>query len=112
MAPVTAKEILVYFQQTTIDMLIPKQRGGGFKMVPLGHHHCPLSMLAYQIGFDLFGLDGALEVQTGWISPGSEKRLINQAVRPIAELLGFSWRVVTRTEYYANHPRVTVRVSN
>lgn len=101
------KEILVCFHQTRISMLIPKGRGDGFLKVPLGHHDCPLSRLAYQIGYDLSGLDGALEVETGYIVRNEYPVLLEKAVKPVAQLLGMPWRIVEKNEYWANHPTKT-----
>lgn len=105
------KEILVLFQSHQIAMLIPKQRGEGFKKVPLGHHACPLSALAYEIGYDLYGLDGALEVQTGYIALDDHERLTEKAVRPLAKFFGLPWRVVGMTEFWAKHPLKTAPVT-
>lgn len=98
------KEILVCFFMMRIDMLIPKVRGTGFRKVPLGHHDCPLSRMAYKIGYDLWGLDGALEIDTGHISRDAHEGLMEDVVSPIAEHLGLPWRVVSETEYWNRHP--------
>lgn len=97
-------EILVMFSQRSIDMLIPKKRGTGFLKTPLGHHHCPLADMQYEIGFDLWGFDGSLTIMTGWIEKKDYDNLIEVAVRPIAVHLGFPWRVVTTNEFWENHP--------
>ena len=97
-------EILVCFFQWHMSLLIPKKRGNGFQKVPLGHKVCPLSSLAYKIGYDVYGLDGALDVQTGWIGSSDQDRLVEKVVKPIADLLGYPWRVVDRSDFWSNHP--------
>lgn len=104
MANAIKKEILVYFLTYQIFMLIPKQRGQGYKRQPLGHHICPLSELAYEIGFDLYGLGGHLEVCTGYMDPDDHPRLIEKAVKPISALLNYDFRIVGYTEFWQNHP--------
>lgn len=100
----TNREILVLIGYRNIYMLIPKKRGVGYLKQPLGHHACPLSELAYQIGFDMCGLDGHLEVCTGYIAPNRHQYFIDKAVKPISNLLGYEYRLVTDREFFANHP--------
>jgi hypothetical protein len=72
-------------------------------MVPLGHHACTLSTLAYDIGFDLYGLDGSLDVQTGFIGERRDA-LLGQIMPLLSRHYGMEWRVVDQDEYLINHP--------
>lgn len=60
--------------------------------------------MAYQIGYGITGLDGALEIETGYIFRDNYEQLIAKVVRPIAQHLGMPWRVVDETECWAMHP--------
>lgn len=96
------KELLVLFRSKSIGILVPKQRGEGFLKVPLGHHNCPLSQLARDIGYDIFGLDGELEIQTGYIEQADYAKMQAEVIQPISELTGFAYRVVQPEEYYSH----------
>lgn len=96
------KEILACFFTRELSLLIPKKRGTGFLLVPLGHHACPLSEL--NIPYDIFGLDGSLDIQTGYIDRERRSLLEKEAIVPIAGLLGFPYRIVSENEFFENHP--------
>lgn len=100
-------EILVAFFVGRVDMLIPKKRGGGFLKVPLGHHHNGLSRVAMNTQYDVTGLDGALEIEIGRCHSIMEKdrpEFLKRSVEPLANYLGFPYRVVDHNEYWAKHP--------
>lgn len=96
--------ILAYFYQSYLGVLIPKKRGNGYLKVPLGHHACPLAELEREIEFDIYGLSGELEVMTGFITDARHKELEDRVLKPISELLGYSYRIVDRFEYFQNFP--------
>ena len=98
------RNVLVLLRHRSINMLIPKKRGMGYLKQPLGHHACPLSELAYDIGFDMFGLDGHLEVCTGFIDSDKHDYFIARVVKPVCDLLGYEYQLVTIGEFWANHP--------
>lgn len=98
------KEILFAFFDRSIEMLIPKKRGVGFQKMPIGHHHSPLAAFISELGYDAYGLDGSISVQTGFIRHADEARWIERVVRPIAEHIGFPCRQVHGGEYWDNHP--------
>lgn len=96
--------ILACFHESYLGVLIPKKRGNGYLKMPLGHHTCPLAELERDIGFDIYGLSGELEVMTGFITDARHKELEDRVLKPISELLGFPYRIVDRFEYFQNHP--------
>ena len=100
------KELLVYARPfgSEINILVPKMRGTGYLKVPLGHHACPLSSLAYDIGFDLYGLEGSLDVQTGYYEEARCEELLAHIMPLLAKHYGMTWRLVDTDEYQANHP--------
>lgn len=98
------KELLVHFRQTYVAVLVPKKRGEGFLKIPLGHHNCPLSQVERDVGYDIFGLEGELEIQTGYISSEDYEELKENVIKPIAECLQLPYRVIDQDEYFAKHP--------
>lgn len=98
------KELLYIFRERGIHILVPKKRGEGFLRTPIGHHQSPLSHLAYKIGYDLFGLDGEIFVDSGYIGKDDKPRMIERVLEPISQLLGFPHREISRQEYYDLHP--------
>jgi hypothetical protein len=100
------KELLVLARPDTyeVNILVPKRRGEGFVKVPLGHHVSPLTQIAYDIGYDIFGLDGSLAVQTGFIWRDKKKALLEHIMPPIAAHYGMPWREIGADEYWQLHP--------
>lgn len=102
------KEILVAFFQKQVSLLIPKKRGVGFLRQPLGHHACPLSLLAYDLRYDMFGLDGSLDIElgrgNGCLNDKQQADFCTEIVVPIAKLFNFPYRVVDIHEFWDNHP--------
>ncbi|MGQ1270003.1 hypothetical protein ACT4XR_19890 (plasmid) [Acinetobacter baumannii] len=92
------KVILVFFGTKDINLLIPKKRGKGYLKQPIGHFNCPLSTLSRDIGYDFFGLDGFLKVQTGYINDKEE--ITHQVVIPISEFYGYKWREVDTNTFF------------
>lgn len=97
-------EILVMFFDRSIEMLVPKRRGEGFLKMPIGHHYSPLAAFISELGYDAYGLDGNISVQTGYIPRADEAKWVEKVVAPIAEHLGFPFRVVRPAEYWDKHP--------
>lgn len=102
------KEILVCFLSGRVEMLIPKKRGEGFLKVPLGHHHNGLSKVAMTLSYDVFGLDGALEIvlprSQAYIMPKDQTVFLKTNVEPLTNYLGFPYRVVSSGEFWTKHP--------
>ena len=98
------KELLYYFAPTTLEILVPKRRGTGFLKTPIGHHVSPLSQLSHEIGYDLYGLDGAISIPIGYIRPHDREKMAQRLVTPISRLLGFPAREVGSSEFWESHP--------
>lgn len=95
------KEILIHPLSLSVSCLIPKKRGTGFLRTPWGHHQDQnLADIAIELGCDIYGLDGSLDIQTGY---GGSKR-----IEEIGQLLslhyGFPWRVARHDEFFDKHP--------
>jgi len=50
----------------SVMLLIPKKKGIGFLKTPVGHHNDNLSLLITNLGYDCCGLDGYLNINTGF----------------------------------------------
>lgn len=99
------KILLVYFSVESIDILVPKKRGEGFLKVPLGHHACDLSTFTSEhISFDVFGLDGMLSVQTGYISQSQYAELEESVVKPLSAFYNYPYKIVSHEEFWSHHP--------
>lgn len=105
------KELLVYIPagMQCVMILVPKRRGEGFLAAPFGHHNNPaLSNVAYEIGYDLFGLEGHLEVDTGSLYREADKaggmdKFLERIMTPISLHYGMPWRQVGE-EFWDLHP--------
>jgi hypothetical protein len=100
------KELLVYAREDgrEVSILVPKLRGTGYLKVPFGHHqNSALSEVGYEIGYDLFGLDGSLDVQTGFLF-GKRDEIVARIMPVIAAHYGMTWRLVDGDEYRDRHP--------
>lgn len=98
------KEMLFVFLGPSMQILVPKERGQGFRKVPIGHHQTALGSLDSVIGFDMFGLDGAIHVETGYVSPFDYPKMIERVLEPISRLLGYRYRHVGLDEFWEKHP--------
>lgn len=87
-----------------ISILVPKRRGEGFLRQPFGHHAGALTAVEDEIGFDLWGLDGSLDVQTGAVRPAAIDGLIAKIMPPLCRHYGMDYRIVDRVEYWEKHP--------
>ncbi|EPU8966723.1 hypothetical protein ACV0OF_003836 [Acinetobacter baumannii] len=94
------KIILVLFGIQEINMLIPKKRGKGYLKQPLGHYNCPLAALSRDIGFDFNGLDGYLEIQTGYLTDKDKVDLTQRVVVPISNFYDYKWQEVDRNTFF------------
>lgn len=104
-AETEVKELLYCFVGPSLQILVPKRRGIGYLKQPIGHHPNALSRLETEAGYDLFGLDGAIEVHCGFL--GSQERMdkvAKQVLEPISRLLGFPYREVGGEEFWSKHP--------
>lgn len=102
-----AKALLYVFLERSLQVLVPKKRGVGFQKVPIGHHETSLSSLAYDIGYDMFGLDGSIHVETGYVALEKEEAVAKKVLEPISRLLRLPYREISRTEYWQLHPTKT-----
>lgn len=100
------KELLVFAEPDRVEVriLVPKQRGEGFLKVPFGHHNGPLSDVAAEIGYDLFGLDGSLDVQTGFLRRDAIGDILANIMPAISKHYGIDWRLIDADEFWATHP--------
>lgn len=62
----------------SVMFLIPKKRGIGFLRQPVGHHVNELSTLITSLGYDCCGLDGYLDVNTGYTGGQDFTELVNE----------------------------------
>ena len=91
---------------SSISVLVPKTRGAGYMRCPLGHSKHPiLSDLSWDLGVDMCGLDGDLQIEGTHIYHGADDdEVIADYIVPLSEALGFPFRVVDAAEFYALHP--------
>lgn len=101
-----AKTLLVCLSaaDNVVCILVPKRRGEGFVKVPLGHHHDGVAKVAHEIDFDIFGLDGALEIQTGSLIDKDVNKLLGRIMPPLCAHYGMDYRLIDRGEFYRLHP--------
>lgn len=98
------KQLLVYFTSLQVMILVPKRRGEGFLKTPFGHHVGPLSQVEAEIGFDLWGLDGSLDVQTGPTGRYDKAELLARIMPPLCTHYGMTYREVDHDEFWTLHP--------
>lgn len=98
------KQLLVFVAAYQVMILVPKRRGEGFLKAPFGHHAGPLTQVEAKIGFDLWGLDGSLDVQTGYTSRSDKADLLARIIPPICAHYGMTYREVDHDEFWALHP--------
>jgi hypothetical protein len=100
------KELLVYPWALHISVLVPKRRGEGYLKMPFGHHVTALSEVERQVGYDLWGLDGSLDIQVQPVPHEKDKllELLERIIPPIATHYGMTWRLVEHDEYIEKHP--------
>lgn len=114
--PVEIKEMLVAFFLGRVEVLIPKKRGEGFLKMPVGHHDNAISrFMRRNTSFDVSGLDGSLEIEIGQyhsIPRDKEQDFVRRNIQPLAEHLGFKVRIVSCTEYWAEHPTAKLTKSS
>lgn len=101
----TDKELLVYVRgdATQIMILVPRKRGEGFAKMPFGHHSTALSQIESEIGYDIFGLDGSLNIQTGYFRLDKKKELLALIMPPLCKHYGIGYREVGE-EFWDLHP--------
>lgn len=87
-----------------VSILVPKRRGEGFLKSPLGHHHDRVSQIAHEIELDIYGLDGALEVQTGSLHGKDTEALLERIMPPLCQHYQMDFRVIARAEFWKLHP--------
>lgn len=88
-----------------ISILVPKKRGTGYLKTPFYHQPTDLSEVEAEIGYDLWGLDGSLDVQLGGRYRGkATEEQIERVMPPICAYYGMDYRVVSDDEFWQNHP--------
>lgn len=99
-------ELLVYarYDALEVNVLVPKKRGTGYLKTPLYHNANALSSLAYEIGYDIYGLDGSLDIQTGFIGRDQRDALLEKIMPLLAQHYNMTWRLVEDDEYWSKHP--------
>lgn len=108
----TVKELLVLANpsRAEISILVPKRRGTGFVKVPFGHHaNKALGQIEDEIGYDIYGLDGCLEVNTGYFFEEKEA-LLEKIMPPISKHYGMPWRELSEEDWWSHHPFLAHRV--
>lgn len=108
------KELLVLANPSRgiVMILVPKKRGTGFLKAPFGHHQGPLSKVEAEIGFDLWGLDGSLDVQTGSFAHEDKDELLARIMPPLEAHYGMGWREVDEIDFWSLHPDKNVMDDN
>ncbi|ARK07519.1 hypothetical protein LAV_00144 [Sphingobium phage Lacusarx] len=98
-------KLLVYaaLGRHEVSILVPKRRGVGFLKSPLGHHNGPLHSISYDIGFDIYGLDGSLDIQTGSLYRFDIPELLARIIPPIAAHYQMEWEQIG-DEFWDLHP--------
>lgn len=92
-----SKFIPYIIEQQTVDFLIPKKHNSGYLQVPIGHHVHPLSSkITHEIGYDSTGIDGYIEVDTGW-TRGKE---FSKLVKLISDHYGWPCKLVDRDWWF------------
>lgn len=93
--------IFAVFMIEAIYILIPTKSGKGFLKNPLGHNNNTLSSyLREHIKYDVSGLNGFLEVQTGHIEFNQRKILEEEVIQTISNYYGYPYELVSLTDFY------------
>ncbi|MBX6653799.1 hypothetical protein ISF12_11145 [Pseudomonas aeruginosa] len=103
----TVKELLYVQFSGRFEILVPKVRGTGYLKTPLGHHANDLSALGSDLGFDLMGLDGALEVHGPGMSSLSRRdveRVMLELIPALVRHYKMPARMVSPAEFWRLHP--------
>ncbi|EMO9521101.1 hypothetical protein ACR3H8_19875 [Pseudomonas aeruginosa] len=101
------KELLYVQFSGRFEILVPKIRGTGYLKTPLGHHENDLSALGGNLGFDLMGLDGALEVYGPGMSSLSRRdveRVMVELIPALVRYYKMPARMVSLAEFRRLHP--------
>lgn len=101
------KELLYALLSGRIEILVPKARGKGFLKAPLGHHQTPVAEIASDLGYDIVGLDGALEVYRGGLNRMTEteiERAVAILIPALTKHYGYPARLLTTQEFWSLHP--------
>ena len=101
-----SKILLVYAppDARSINILVPKRRGEGYLVVPFGHHVSGLSAVEAEVGFDIYGLDGSLDIQTGYYGRTPSPELLEGIMKPLCRHYDMDYRMVDGVEYWEKHP--------
>jgi hypothetical protein len=110
-APATPapRELLYAWVADCLAVLVPKQRGSGYLRMPYGNHAIAgLDAVATAIGCDVFGLDGALEIQCGgavYHGGAEARRAFAEAAIPLLQRhYAMAAREINTVEYWLLHP--------
>lgn len=91
------KYIPYIIEMYSVNFLIPKKRGEGWLKYPVYHHVDTLSsLIKHELGYDICGLDGYINVDTGWTMDKDFSKLI----RAISEFYGLECKLVNREWWY------------
>lgn len=87
-----------------IAILVPKRRGEGFIKTPVYHNIGPITAIEHEIDFDIYGLDGALEIQTGSLYGKDTDAMLAKIMPLLCAHYGMDYRLVDRSEFWEKHP--------
>lgn len=95
------KEMIVLLNHAArVMVLVPKKHQDGYLKVPAGHKRTPLiDFITDELGCDVFGLEGHLSLDV----PArfkTEASLIDEFVKPLADYLGYSFKIVGVDEFF------------
>lgn len=85
------KMIACFALHKGLQIKVPKRRGSGFLKTPCGHHHEPWM---HDIGYDVDGLDGMLDIDCGYVKYEDRKAMANKIMPLIQKRFKFDWVLV------------------
>lgn len=116
LARLNSRELLYCFHAETFEVLVPTKRGGGFLLVPYGHHNNPeLSRIGDKARCEVSGLDGSLSFDCGLkvTCYNARKAELVALVMPLLEAhYKCKSREVTRDEFWKNCPGKIITNTN
>jgi hypothetical protein len=95
--------LLWTYCMSSVDMMIPKQRGEGYLKTPIGHHPNALSkFIEREVNFrgygfaTVIGLDGYVTLPFNYIDESFVSDIEQEIIKPIAEFIGCGYELITR----------------
>lgn len=94
------KKLLVELDGKSVKILVPKKKGPGFLLSPLGHHPTAARDLADEIGCPVLIQDGHLELAVGHYPRLEDGQILRDYVAPVARHIGLPFTVVSEAEFW------------